>query len=293
MLQPFRTSDNSSSSSAGGKMKREASIHHESYHPPPIHDQHSAKNPVLAFLEARNNALPIKTLPAFNLNNEKSPPMIKRESTGSTIPPPSAQSLLRQHMESSHTTSSISSQDSPSASPQASPVRRLDNAQSEPATTTTTTLNFGFAMPPPLVPKNSLASLEATEASKTIVNFSFCQPEEVAQVSSMSDFKMASPHHSNSTTNTAKTSPPKTSLIATTNHTAAALPDLTATMRSSSSSHDGQNNIKSAPKSLKSGSVMDILGNNHMLPDVTASTGLKPAPELKNESVMSILGPRK
>ena len=30
-----------------------------------------------------------------------------------------------------------------------------------------------------------------------------------------------------------------------------------------------------------------------MLPDVTASTGLKPAPELKNESVMSILGPRK
>ena len=164
-------------------------------------------------------------------------------------------------MESSHT-SSISSQDS--ASPQASPVRRLD-AQSEPANTiTTTTLNFGFAMPPPLVPKNSLASLEATEASKTIVNFSFCQPEEVAQVSSMSDFKMASPHHSNSTTNTAKTSPPKTSLIATTNHTAAALPDLTATMRSSSS-HDGQNNIKSAPKSLKSGSVMDILGSKSSL----------------------------
>ena len=246
MLQPFRTSDKSNSS--GGKMKRESTIRHESHHPPPILlEPPSAKNPVLAFLEARNNALPIKNLPAFNLNNEKrSPPMIKRESTGSTIPMRSAQSLLRQHTESSQT--SISSQDSPSASPQASPVRRLDPAQSEPATTT---VNFGFAMPPPLVPKNSMSSLEATEANKTI-NFSFCQPEEVAQVSSMSDLKMASPHHSNSTT--AKTSP-KTSLI--TNHTA--LPDLTATMRSSS--HDGQNNIKSAPKSLKSGSVMDILGS--------------------------------
>jgi len=133
----------------------------------------------------------------------------------------------------------------------------------------------------------SMASLEATEAnSKTIIDFSFCQPEEVAQVSSMSD---PSPHHSSNST-TAKTSP-KTSLI--TNHTT--LPDLTA------SHHDGQNNIKSAPKSLKSGSVMDILGSrnshttlgNHMLPDVTASTGLKSAPELKNESVMSILGTRK
>ena len=240
----IRTSDNSNSS--GGKMKRESTIRHESHYapPPPPIPEHSAKNPVLAFLEARNNALPIKNLPAFNLNNEKCPPMVKRESTGSTVPVRSQESILRQHFESSQTSDGISRQDL--SSPHASPIRRLD-AQSEPAppTTAAATMNFGFAMPPPLVPRNSMASLEATEAnSKTIIDFSFCQPEEVAQVSSMSD---PSPHHSSNST-TAKTSP-KTSLI--TNHTT--LPDLTA------SHHDGQNNVKSAPKSLKSGSVMDIL----------------------------------
>jgi hypothetical protein len=55
---------------------------------------------------------------------------------------------------------------------------------------------------------------------------------------------------------------------------------------------DGDNGINNSggaiipAKSLKRGSVLDVLNRDHSLPDVTASTGIKVANKLSNDNVM-------
>ena len=85
------------------------------------------------------------------------------------------------------------------------------------------------------------------------------------------------------------------------------MPDITATMRPSPIAQNDR--AFAAAKSMKSGNVMGsrkllallyivprchanlrVFAGNHMLPDVTASAGVKVASELKQESVLSILG---
>jgi len=118
--------------------------------------------------------------------------------------------------------------------------------------------SFTFAVPSPV--KVQLGP-DIQEDGNGVAQFSFCLPEEVVGSSFLS--KETSPVLSSTTD------------ISTYNK----LPDITAQM-----SHTKN------PMTLRTGSVMDVLGQNNALPDVTASAGVKVATSLRSESVMSFLG---
>lgn len=119
--------------------------------------------------------------------------------------------------------------------------------------------SFTFAAPSPV--KVQLENPEEDVGRNGVAKFSFCLPEEVVGSSFLS--KETSPVLSSTTD------------ISTYNK----LPDITAQM-----SHT-KNSL-----TRRSGSVMDVLGQNNALPDVTASAGVKVATSLRSESVMSFLG---
>jgi len=118
--------------------------------------------------------------------------------------------------------------------------------------------SFTFAVPSPV--KVQLGP-DIQEDGNGVAQFSFCLPEEVVGSSFLS--KEPSPVLTSTTD------------ISTYNK----LPDITAQM-----SHTKN------PMTLRTGSVMDVLGQNNALPDVTASAGVKVATSLRSESVMSFLG---
>ena len=190
-------------------------------------------DPLPAFLASHNNALPIKTMPTFKFN-QNSPQSLSQET-------------IKMSQESLASTVQY-----PGLTRQSTSIESFTSVTSAPDQTPST--SFSFSMPCAVVSK---LNIEGSEAKN--VTFSFCQPEEVAKVSSMSaDLTMANNSLRNSTT------------LINTNHRA--LPDLTATMRSPM----GGNNVLSAPKSLKSGSVMDILGSKFLCNQYERFTARRP-----------------
>ena len=211
------------STASGGKMRAKVGglkDHRASAMPKTIVEEEEA-DPLPAFLASHNNALPIKTMPSFNFNNEKfattkstTTTSLSRElSTASTLP-----------------LSQISRQSNLTELQSAPPLQPQMVAST----------SFSFAAPSEV---GSAASRPLGSSDATL-SFTFCHPEEVASVSPKltSDNNSTSPVRSNTTT-----------LITANNHRT--LPDLT--MRSPL----GGNSVLSAPKSMKPGSVMDILGS--------------------------------
>ena len=210
------------STASGGKMRAKVGglkDHRASAMPKTIVEEEEV-DPLPAFLASHNNALPIKTMPSFNFNNENvtktnstTSSMSRESSTASTLP-------LSQMSRQSNLTEL---QSAPPLQPQM-----------------VASTSFSFAAPSEV---GSAASRPLGSSDATL-SFSFCHPEEVASVSpkNTSDNNSTSPVRSNITT-----------LITANNHRT--LPDLT--MRSPL----GGNSVLSAPKSMKPGSVMDILGS--------------------------------
>jgi len=267
----------SSNPGGGGGGKMRAKVSEPMHHSKPTTSQDmlgittgvpsSNPDPVQNFLAAHNTALPLKDMPVFNFGKGTDSKEISRTSTAETLP----------------------------LNP--SPKRPLDQDLTKPppdlvpvVSTITASASYQFSMPSPAAAASSSMSRgckvsgpgEANAMPNGIL-FSFCQPKGVVTASTSLPNLEALP--SRPATNFTS----KSDISLHKNHTTTTtLPDLT--MRSAAKSSPGNNGIGSGgvipAKSLKSGSVLDILGRDHSLPDVTASAGIKVANTFNSDSVM-------
>jgi len=277
LLNSWGSSSNShkpgvpSSIPGGGKMRAKVS---DSMHPKPATSQDmlgittNMSDPVQNFLAAHNTALPLKDMPVFNFGKnadlKDTTAAISRTSTASTLP----------------------------LNP--SPKRPLDQDLTPPnlVPSIAASASYQFSMPSPVAASSkSCVSVSCGEddAMPNGILFSFCQPKGVVTAST-SLLNLAALPSRPATNFTSALTTSRSDISLHKNHTAAAtaLPDLT--MRSVAKSSPGNNGVSSGgvipAKSLKSGSVLDILKRDHSLPDVTASTGIKVANTFSNDSVM-------
>jgi len=251
--------------SGGGKMRAKVSdpMHH-SNKPATSKDMlgiTTTADPVQNFLAAHNTALPLKDMPVFNFGKSTDPKdtvAISRTSTATTLPlNPSPKRPLDQDL---------------------TPLKSVPSI--------TASASYQFSMPSPAGTTSSKSSGSEADAMPNGILFSFCQPKGVVNASTSLPNLAVQP--SRPATNFTS----KSDISLHKNHTAvatSALPDLT--MRSVAKSSPGNNGVSSGggfmpAKSLKSGSVLDILGKKHSLPDVTASTGINVANTFSNDSVM-------
>merc|ERR1711971_829756 len=155
--------------------------------------------------------------------------------------------------------------------------------------------SFQFSMPSPASALTGKKSRRIDEEDVAVPNgilFSFCQPAEAASPSlnsgNQNNSALAPPSLLPVTNFTSTSSRSDISLHK--NHTA--LPDLTMRSALAKAPSDGDNGINNSggaiipAKSLKRGSVLDVLNRDHSLPDVTASTGIKVANKFSNDNVM-------
>lgn len=237
-------------------------------------------DPVEAFLDAHNAALPLKNMPVFNFaaKNEsvaykeggkvgESETAISRSSTATTLPlNPSPKRPIEKDF------------------------LRFDEKNNQGKTTpsqASVSASFQFSMPSPAssVAMKKSCQIDEDAAVPNGILFSFCQPKEVVTASLSLNLTgtgslAPSPPASNFTSSRSDISLHK-------NH--ATLPDLTMRSAMAKPSVRGNNGISSSgghmpAKSLKSGSVMDVLSRDHSLPDVTASTGMKMANKFSKPS---------
>lgn len=230
--------------SGGGKMRTKLgeSLHQKSATSSNDIMSNSA-DPVNAFLAAHNAKLPLKTMPVFDFcSSDKT-----STSTVSSPPKPALAHKLAPLSPAISTRTASTATTLPLFPSQdiASDDTDTDDPQE--------TFSFQFSYPSPV---KGISSQDDVVSNGIV--YSFCQPKEVVTPSIRPS--LDSPQTSESLI--LDRSPLK-------NHTISAattLPDLT--MRSSP-------NVAVPAKSLKVGSVMDILKRDHSLPDVTASTGLQ------------------
>jgi len=253
-------------------------------------------DPLQAFLAAHNTApLPLKELPVFNFATTQSVTTIDKE----------AKTAAGVSCGGSGQVEAISRASTASTLPlNSSPIRPIEKdlplLVSRPETAAaaqvvSASASFQFSMPSPASALTGKKSRQIDEDDVAVPNgilFSFCQPAEAA-----------SPSLNSGNQNNSALAPP--SLLPVTNFTStssrsdislhknhAALPDLTMRSALAKAPSDGDNGINNSggaiipAKSLKRGSVLDVLNRDHSLPDVTASTGIKVANKFSNDNVM-------
>lgn len=254
-------------------------------------------DPVQAFLAAHNTApLPLKEMPVFNFATTQSVTIIDKEAK-TAAPGVSCGGSGQVETISRASTATTLPLDS-------SPIRPIEKdlplLVSRPETAAaaqvvSASASFQFSMPSPASALTGKKSRQIDEDDVAVPNgilFSFCQPAEAA-----------SPSLNSGNQNNSALVPP--SLLPVTNFTSsssrsdislhknhAALPDLTMRSALAKAPSDGNNGINNSggaiipAKSLKRGSVLDVLNRDHSLPDVTASTGIKVANKFSNDNVM-------
>jgi len=253
-------------------------------------------DPLQAFLAAHNTApLPLKELPVFNFATTQSVTTIDKE----------AKTAAGVSCGGSGQVEAISRASTASTLPlNSSPIRPIEKdlplLVSRPETAAaaqvvSASASFQFSMPSPASALTGKKSRQIDEDDVAVPNgilFSFCQPAEAA-----------SPSLNSGNQNNSALAPP--SLLPVTNFTStssrsdislhknhATLPDLTMRSALAKAPSDGDNGINNSggaiipAKSLKRGSVLDVLNRDHSLPDVTASTGIKVANKFSNDNVM-------